>query len=136
MTRKVELPIHLIFYLRNEPTYADLYSDVWMLSDVPVEFKISKADTGIDLVARTRGTGEFHAIQCKFYAEDYRIQKSDIDSFFTASGQKPFKHRIIIRTTNEWTHNPRYPLELLQRVITVSLETMKIVNSLPSLDID
>ena len=48
-------------YLRNEPTYADLYSDVWMLADVPDEFKISKADTGIDLVARTRGTGEFHA---------------------------------------------------------------------------
>ena len=33
-------------------------------------------------------------------------------------------------------HNPRYPLELLQRVITVSQETMKIVNSLPKLDID
>ena len=29
--------------------------------------------------------------------------------------------------------NPKYPLELLQRVITVSLETMKIVASLPAL---
>jgi predicted helicase len=29
-----------------------------------------------------------------------------------------------------------YPLELFQRVITVSLETMKIVKSLPKLDID
>ena len=27
-------------YLRNEPTCADLYGDVWMLSDVPAEFKI------------------------------------------------------------------------------------------------
>ena len=60
----------ICLYLRNEPTYADLYNDIWMLSDVPDEFKISKADTGIDLVARTRGTGEFHAIQCKFYADD------------------------------------------------------------------
>ena len=92
-------------YLRNEPTYADLYSDVWTLSDVPDEFGIRKADTGIDLVARTRGTGEFHAIQCKFYAEDHTIQKSDIDSFFTASGQKPFTHRIIVTTTNDWTDN-------------------------------
>jgi predicted helicase len=32
-------------------------------------------------------------------------------------------------------HNPRYPLELLLRVITVSLETMKVVNALPGLDI-
>jgi len=31
--------------------------------------------------------------------------------------------------------NPPYPLELFQRVITVSLETMKIVNGLPALDI-
>ncbi len=37
---------------------------------------------------------------------------------------------------NETMNNPAYPLELFQRVITVSLETMKIVNSLPELDID
>ncbi|CAN0620195.1 protein of unknown function [Burkholderia multivorans] len=32
-------------------------------------------------------------------------------------------------------NNARYPLELFQRVVTVSLETMKIVKSLPRLDI-
>ena len=37
---------------------------------------------------------------------------------------------------NETMGNPAYPLELFQRVITVSLETMKIVRSLPKLDID
>jgi predicted helicase len=37
---------------------------------------------------------------------------------------------------NETVGNPAYPLELFQRVITVSLETMKIVNGLPVLDID
>lgn len=31
--------------------------------------------------------------------------------------------------------NPRYPLELFLRVITVSLETMKVVRGLPALDI-
>lgn len=31
--------------------------------------------------------------------------------------------------------NPSYPLELFMRVVTVSLETMKIVNGLPMLDI-
>ncbi|OPB29824.1 hypothetical protein BWD121_010780 [Bartonella sp. WD12.1] len=30
--------------------------------------------------------------------------------------------------------NPAYPLELFQRVITVSLETMKIVRHLPKLE--
>jgi len=37
---------------------------------------------------------------------------------------------------NETVGNPAYPLELFQRVITVSLETMKIVNGLPALDIN
>jgi len=36
---------------------------------------------------------------------------------------------------NETVGDPKYPLELFQRVITVSLETMKIVKSLPALDI-
>jgi hypothetical protein len=37
---------------------------------------------------------------------------------------------------NETFGNPRYPMELFQRVITMSLERMKIVNWLPGLDID
>ena len=37
---------------------------------------------------------------------------------------------------NETMNNPAYPLELFQRVITVSIETMKIVGALPSLEID
>ncbi|HYG48250.1 MAG TPA: type ISP restriction/modification enzyme [Allosphingosinicella sp.] len=36
---------------------------------------------------------------------------------------------------NETMGDPAYPLKLLQRVITVSLETMRIVRSLPTLDI-
>nr|WP_309504528.1 type ISP restriction/modification enzyme [uncultured Roseovarius sp.] len=36
---------------------------------------------------------------------------------------------------NETMNNPAYPLELFQRVITVSLETMKIVHALPKLDL-
>ena len=36
---------------------------------------------------------------------------------------------------NETMKNPAYPLELLQKVITVSLETQKLIKSLPDLDI-
>lgn len=37
---------------------------------------------------------------------------------------------------NETIGDPKYPLELFQRVITVSLETMRIVRALPSLSIN
>jgi hypothetical protein len=50
------------------------------------------------------------------------------------------KDSCIVNDANLWAtetmHTRRYPLELLQRVITVSLETRKIVNNLPMLDID
>jgi len=97
-------------YFRYEASYADLYSDVWLFGDWAKEigtpqFGISAKDTGIDLVARTHGTGEYHAIQCKCYAPDYRVRKADIDSFFTASGKSCFAQRIIVTTTNDWSEN-------------------------------
>ncbi|WP_341709055.1 type ISP restriction/modification enzyme [Halopseudomonas sp.] len=98
-------------YLRNEATYRDLYEKVWTYAEWAKERDLSGKDTGIDLVARTQGTGEYHAIQCKLYAEDYRVQKKDIDSFFTASGKAPFSHRIIVTTTNNWSEHAEDALQ-------------------------
>jgi predicted helicase len=46
----------------------------------------------------------------------------------------------IVNDANDWAcdtmNNPRYPLELFLRVVTVSLETMKIVNALPALKLE
>lgn len=94
----------ILCYLRNEATYRDLYAQVWTYSEWAKLQGIDGRDVGIDLVAQTT-TGETHAIQCKLYAEDYRLQKGDIDSFFTASGKKPFTYRIIVSTTNHWSEH-------------------------------
>ena len=101
----------IILYLKYEPSYQDLYSNVWTYSEWADMQGLIKRDAGIDLVAQTHGTNELHAIQCKFYAEDYRIKKLDIDSFFTASGKKTFTHRIIVSTTNNWTENAEDALQ-------------------------
>ncbi|WP_367393540.1 DEAD/DEAH box helicase [Pseudomonas sp. X4] len=98
-------------YLRNEATYRDLYDKVWTYADWAKEQGLSGKDTGIDLVARTQGTGEYHAVQCKLYAEDYKILKKDIDSFFTASGKAPFSHRVIVATTNNWSEHAEDALQ-------------------------
>lgn len=95
----------ILSYLGNEATYRDLYSDVWTYAQWAERQGLDKRDAGIDLVAQTRGTGEYHAIQCKLYAADYRLQKGDIDSFFTASGKKPFTHRIIVSTCLHWSEH-------------------------------
>jgi predicted helicase len=105
-------------YLRNEATYRDLYSKVVSYAEWAALEGLDKRDAGIDLVAQTHGTNEYHAIQCKFFAEDYRVQKADIDSFFTASGKKPFTHRLIITTTNHWSTHAEDALQNQQPPVT------------------
>jgi len=88
-------------YLVTDPLYNDKYSDVWLWMEWP--HRAGQPDTGIDLVAQERATGEYCAIQCKFYDPASTLQKSDIDSFFTASGKPPFTSRLIVSTTDKWS---------------------------------
>lgn len=95
-------------YLKTDPYYADLFEEVWLWSEWPDRWG---PDTGIDLVARERETGEFWAIQCKFFDPAHTLQKADIDSFFTASGKlfstregsHAFAKRMIVSTTDKWS---------------------------------
>lgn len=73
-------------------------------------------------------------------AYDYVVNgKPAIDWVVERQGVSTHKASGIVNDANDWAietmNNPRYPLELLLRVITVSLETMKIVRALPPLQI-
>jgi len=98
-----------VCYLKNEPAWRDLYRDVVPYATWAERNNLDKRDTGIDLVAETH-EGEVHAVQCKLYAPDYRVQKADIDSFFTASGKKPFTRRILVATTALWSDHAEVAL--------------------------
>ena len=74
-------------------------------------------------------------------AFDYVVNgKAALDWVMERQAVTTHKASGIVNDANDWAietmGNAKYPLELLQRVITVSLETMKIVNNLPALDID
>lgn len=88
-------------YLATEPYYRDRFSEVWMWSEWPGRGK--RPDTGIDLVGQERDGGGVCAIQCKFYAPDHRLEKSDLDSFFATSAKAPFTSRIVVSTTDNWS---------------------------------
>jgi predicted helicase len=73
-------------------------------------------------------------------AYDYVVNgKSALDWVVERQCVKTDKESGIVNDANAWATetmgNPKYPLELFMRVITVSLETMRIVNSLPPLDL-
>ena len=90
-------------YLELDPIYAERFSNVWMWNEWPRKGKVG--DVGIDVVAEERATGEFCAIQCKFYLPEHTIAKEDIDSFFTASGKQLFTSCMIVSTTDKWGKN-------------------------------
>lgn len=92
----------MVRYFQLDPLLNARYDQVWRWVDWPDR---QGGDTGIDLVARERGSGELTAIQCKFYEPTLTLSKSHLDSFFTASGKKPFTNRIIISTTDRWGSN-------------------------------
>ena len=74
-------------------------------------------------------------------AYDYVVNgKSALDWVMERQCVKTDKASGIVNDANDYANetmnDPAYPLKLFQRVITVSLETMKIVRSLPKLDID
>ncbi len=101
----------IVSYLRTDPLYVQKYDQVWRWSDWPDR---PGSDTGIDLVARERETGELCAIQCKFYDPTHTLAKEDIDSFFTASGKEGFTSRLIVSTTDRWSKNAEDALERQQ----------------------
>jgi predicted helicase len=88
-------------YLTTDPVWQARFSDVWLWQEWPD--REGKPDTGIDLVAKDKYGDGYTAIQAKFYDPSHYLQKSDIDSFFTASGKNPFTARAIISTTDKWS---------------------------------
>lgn len=100
-------------YLYTDPAYATLFDKVWLWDEFPGKNDLGGTDTGIDLVARTKGD-EYWAIQCKCYQENAVMDKPAIDSFLATSsktfkdigGKKAhFAHRLWVSTTNKWGPN-------------------------------
>ena len=112
-------------YLVTDPQYADQFDAVWLWPEWPDR---TGADVGIDLVARDRYTGEYCAIQCKFFDPNSTLQKSDIDSFFTASGKHPFTSRIIVCTTDHWSTHAEEALHN-QQIPVIRLRVQDLANS-------
>lgn len=116
-------------FLKNDPTYSPNFSEVWTYAEWAAIQGIDSRDAGIDLVAKLAEDEGYCAIQCKFYDADYRIQKSDIDSFFTASGKKDFTRRLIVDSTRkDWSEHAEAAL-LGQTIETQRIGLAELENS-------
>lgn len=106
-------------FIKNDHGMQQEYEDAWLFSEWAAANGLDGRDTGIDAVAKLRGEDTFCAIQCKFYREGHRIQKADIDSFFTASGKRQFSRRLIIDTTDApWSQNAETAMDDQDKPVT------------------
>jgi len=97
-------------WLKTDPRYNTL-KHVWLWEEFPARSEFGGKDTGIDLVAQTE-SGDYWAIQCKFYDANTTIDKPAVDSFLsTSSGVFTdsetmalvgFSQRLWISTTDKW----------------------------------
>src|SRR5690606_2713118 len=67
------------------------------------------------------------AVQVKFFREEHRMQKSDLDSFFEALGREPFTEGLVIDTTSApWSANAEEALKNRSKPVRrISLEELR-----------
>ena len=100
-------------YLRVDPIYKDLFTEVWLWKEwTALRTDFDATDIGIDLVAQEKDGG-YCAIQCKCYGENTRITKPQIDSFFSASASDVFTKRMLIHTAGGLNANVRRTIDPL-----------------------
>jgi predicted helicase len=102
--------------------------------------KVPDAETGTKVVDKTRLVYNPHLTLSgiPLRAHDYVLgTRSGIDWIIDRYYVKTDKASGIVNDPNQWgleRGDPRYILDLIKRVVTVSLRTVEIVDSLPALD--
>jgi predicted helicase len=95
----------MIFGKRNKDKTMIIYNSHINLSDIPLE--------AYEYIVNGKSAIEW-------IMERYQITKD--------------KDSGIVNDPNDWSDDPRYIIDLVKRIVRVSLETVKIVNSLPPLN--
>lgn len=134
---------------------ADLHLNYESVEPYPLKIdsggkKLTDADYRVEKMRYGKGKGKVKDLTTLHYndkitltgipvgAYDYVVNgKPALDWVVERQGVKTDKDSGIVNDANDWAietmGNPRYPLELFQRVVTVSLESMKLVRELPPL---
>ena len=80
------------------------FDEVWSWNDWPGNDGLA-GDTGIDLVARERGSGDLVAIQCKFYSPQATLSWTNAATFIGMLGQPQFSSGLLVSTAGSESAN-------------------------------
>lgn len=125
-------------------TYKQGTPELWNIGDAEAFYCVTKMKFGGKRPNLDKTTVIYNAnitmTDIPLEAYDYVVNgKPALEWVIERQVVKTDKASGIVNDANDYAtetmNNPAYPLELFQRVITVSLETMKIVRALPKLDL-
>ncbi len=123
-------------------TYKQSISKLWKIEDPKAFYRVTKMKFGGNARDKDKTKVIYNAnitmTDIPLDAYDYVVNgKPALEWVMERQVVKTDKASGIINDANDYANetmnNPAYPLELFQRVITVSLETMKIVRGLAKL---
>ena len=103
-------------FLERDKAQSRRFARVWHWRDYPGNG--GRHDTGIDLVAEERHTGQHAAIQCKFYAPQTQVIRDDVNKLLGAYGTTQFDYGIIVSTSDNWTGNAQEALAGLDKPVS------------------
>ena len=103
-------------FLERDKAQSRRFARVWHWRDYPGNG--GRHDTGIDLVAEERHTGQHAAIQCKFYAPQTQVIRDDVNKLLGAYGTTRFDYGIIVSTSDNWTGNAQAALAGLDKPVS------------------
>ncbi|MER5173448.1 type ISP restriction/modification enzyme [Thioclava kandeliae] len=125
-------------------TYKQGTPELWKIDDPKAFYRVAKMKFGGKRPKTDKTTVVYNAnitmTDIPLEAYDYIINgKPALEWVMERQVVKTDKAIGIVNDANDYANetmnDPAYPLDLFRRVITVSLETMKSVNSLPKLDL-
>ena len=102
-------------WFSNDLEWKGFFREVFLWS----EWHLAETrDLGVDLVGRDQ-TGNYWAIQAKAYDPESSLNKSDIDSFISASSTLQFAGRILVTTAKSLGGNLKATLAQQEKVTRV-----------------
>ncbi|MGR3510108.1 MAG: DEAD/DEAH box helicase [Sulfitobacter sp.] len=125
-------------------TYKQGTPELWKIDDPKAFYRVTKMKFGGKRGDTDKTTVIYNAnitmTDIPLEAYDYVVNgKPALEWVMERQVVKTDKASGIVNDANDYANetmdDPAYPLDLFRRVITVSLETMKIVNALPKLDL-
>ncbi len=105
-------------FLQIDPIWSERFDAVWSWQDWP-DRPSGLPDTGVDLVARERGTGDIVAVQCKFYAPTASLSWERASTFVAMLSQEVFTAGLLISTAGSESSNFHKNLAATSKAVTI-----------------